>query len=221
MTILKFSTLTAAAGLFIVTACTDINTPTGNDKTRTGEGAALGALSGAALGAIIAGNSKNRAESAVIGAVIGGVAGGLIGNQLDKQAADLESQFSNDRIQIINDGEKLVVVMPQDILFAIDSTAVKPALQSDLGVLARSLDVYPDSTVMIFGHTDNTGTAEHNQILSEGRAASVSSILVAKGVASGRVRSRGKGEENPITSNLTPEGRAQNRRVEIIIRPDL
>ena len=220
MTQLKIATLAVTAGLLFVTACTDVNTPTGKKNTRTGEGAAIGAASGAAFGALVAGKNKNRAKTAALGAVAGGIVGGLIGNQLDQQAAELEAQFANDRIQIINDGNKLTVVMPQDILFAIDSTAVKPALRSDLRVLAKSLRNYPDSVVVVFGHTDNTGSAEHNQLLSEGRAASVASIIASNGVASSRLRSRGKGEDAPVASNLTPEGRAQNRRVEIIIRPN-
>lgn len=221
MTVLNISTLATMAGLLLVTACTDINTPTGKKHTRTGEGAAIGAATGAVFGSLVTGKNKNRGKNAALGAVVGGIAGGLIGNQLDQQAAELEAQFSNDRIQIINDGNELTVIMPQDILFAIDSTAVKPELRSDLKVLAKSLQNYPDSVVVVFGHTDNTGSAAHNQLLSEGRAASVSSILASKGVASNRLRSRGRGEESPIASNLTPEGRSQNRRVEIIIRPKI
>lgn len=217
MTYLKIPTLTAAAGLILITGCTDIYTPTGSSNTRTGEGVAIGAASGAALGAIF---GKNGAESAVIGAVLGGVAGGLIGNQLDQQAAELQSQFGDGRISIIRDGDILIVRMPQDILFAIDSTSVSQALRSDLRVLARSLNKFADSTVVVFGHTDNTGSAAHNQILSEGRANAVADILVSNGVAGTRVRSRGRGEDEPIATNQTSQGRALNRRVDIIIRPN-
>lgn len=218
MTYPKFSTLAATACLISVAACTDIYTPTDSSQTRTGEGAAIGAATGAVFGALV-GGKNNKGQSAAVGAVVGGLAGGLIGYDLDRQAAELRSQFANGRIEIIKEGNKLVVRMPQDILFAIDSANVQPALRSDLRVLANSLNRYAGSTVVVFGHTDNTGSAAHNLDLSKGRAQSVANILVSNGVVAERVRSRGKGEEQPIASNLTPEGRAQNRRVEIIIRP--
>ena len=110
--------------------------------------------------------------------------------------------------------------MPQDILFDVDSAAVKPALQSDLRVLVQSLQKYPGSTVQIVGHTDNTGAASYNQDLSERRAGAVSGILIGAGVAPSRVQSFGRGEDQPIATNLTLEGRALNRRVDITIRPN-
>ena len=109
--------------------------------------------------------------------------------------------------------------MPQDILFAVDSAAINSSLRSDLGVLAGSLQRYPGSTVQVVGHTDNTGAAAYNQDLSEHRAGSVASALINSGVDSRRIRAIGRGENNPIASNLTVEGRAQNRRVDITIRP--
>jgi outer membrane protein OmpA-like peptidoglycan-associated protein len=113
----------------------------------------------------------------------------------------------------------LVVTLPQDILFATDSAVVRSGLQSDLGALARNLQDYPSTTVQVIGHTDNVGDAGYNQDLSSRRASSVSTILTANGVASYRIQSYGRGEDAPVATNLTPEGRAQNRRVEIIISP--
>lgn len=219
MTLLKSSVLIGATGLIFLSSCTDINTPTDNKSQRTGEGAAIGAVTGAALGTIIAGNNGNdKAKGAVTGAVVGGVVGGLIGNSLDKQAAELQTQISNDRIIIIREGDKLIVRMPDDILFDVDSTQVKKPLRADLRVLARSLNNYPDTTVVVTGHTDNTGSAEYNQNLSLRRAQAVTSILTNNGVNANRLRARGRGESDPIATNQTPEGRAQNRRVEIVIR---
>ena len=120
----------------------------------------------------------------------------------------------------MNTGDRLIVTMPQDILFDVDSSAVRPGLRTDLATLAASLNQYPNTTVDVIGHTDNTGSAGYNQNLSQRRAQEVTAILQSNGVASNRLRSIGRGEDAPIASNLTAEGRAQNRRVEIIIRPN-
>lgn len=210
----------ATAGLLALAACTDINTPTTNPNQRTQEGAGVGALTGALVGIISGDTRSERTRGAVVGAIVGGAAGGLIGNQLDKQAAELQSAIGNDRIQIINTGEVLIVRMPQDILFATDSAALRGALRADLGALAANLQRYPGSTVEVTGHTDNTGSAAYNQSLSSQRASAVASVLIANGVSSGRIRTFGAGEDQPIASNLTVDGRAQNRRVEILIRPN-
>ena len=220
MTIIKPISLAAAAGLLAVTACTDINTNTGDPNTRTNEGVGIGAATGALFGILQGKNAKQRRNRAIAGAVMGGAFGGLAGASLDKQAAELQASISNDRIQIINNGDHLVVVMPQDILFAIDSNQVNSSLRSDLSALANNLQQYPGSTIDIIGHTDNTGTAEHNRDLSNRRANAVAAILINQGVSGGRIRSIGQGENQPTASNLTSTGRAQNRRVEIIIRPN-
>jgi outer membrane protein OmpA-like peptidoglycan-associated protein len=110
--------------------------------------------------------------------------------------------------------------MPEDLLFAVDSDRVSASLQDDLGALANNLRRYPDSVVEVVGHTDNTGTAAYNQDLSSRRAGAVASILISNGVSAGRVRAYGRGEDQPIASNLTVAGRAQNRRVDITIRPN-
>lgn len=206
-------------GALTLTACTDPSTPTNDPNQRAKEGAVIGAISGALLGTAIGDNSKERNRAAVVGAIAGGVAGGLIGQNLDKQARELQASFANGEITVVNTGSELVVTMPQDILFATNSAIVEPALRSDLTVLARSLNDYPDTTVQIAGHTDNTGSAGYNQALSLRRAEAVAAVLDDSGVNPGRIRTVGRGEDNPIATNMTPEGRAQNRRVEIIIRP--
>lgn len=210
----------ATAGLLALSACTDPSVQTNDPNRRTKEGAAIGAATGALVGVLTADNAKERRRGAVVGAVLGGAGGAVIGNQLDKQAAELQRDFDNGQIGVVNTGNELIVTMPQDILFEIDSSYVNPALQSDLRVLASSLNKYPDTTVDVIGHTDNTGEASYNQALSSRRANAVTDVLIGSGVASSRIRSYGRGEDAPIASNLTPEGRAQNRRVEIIIRPN-
>jgi len=208
----------ATAGALLLAACTPVATETGDPNTRTKEGALSGAAIGAALGAAL-GDSDRRSENALLGGVVGAVAGGVVGQQLDRQAAQLRREFESDRIRVINTGDELVVTMPQDILFDVDSAVVDPALQSDLRVLAGSLLDFPDSDIRIFGHTDSTGPAAYNRDLSERRAGSVARVLIRSGVSPSRISTIGLGESDPVASNETARGRAQNRRVEIVIRP--
>lgn len=186
------------------------------NTSRQTTGAAVGAVAGGVLGGVLGG----RPATAAVGAAAGAIAGGAIGYNLDQQAGELRSSFGNDDIGVVNTGSSLVVTMPQDILFATNSSTLTSGLRADLGVLAGSLNKYPNSTVQVIGHTDNTGEASYNMTLSRERAAAVSSVLIANGVSSGRISTIGKGESQPVATNLTPEGRAQNRRVEIIIIPN-
>ncbi len=213
--------LLATAGLIGLTACTDPSTQTDDPRKRTKEGAVVGGLVGGVLGAVVGGNDAGeRTRGAVIGGIVGAGVGAAVGYNLDKQAAELQRDFSDGRIQIINNGDSLTVRMPQDVLFAVDSSQVNASLRSDLAVLADSLQAYPGSTVQIIGHTDNTGGADYNQRLSVQRAQAVGAVLVSNGVPNGRISAIGRGESSPIASNLTAEGRAQNRRVDINIIPN-
>ena len=209
--------LMAGASLLLATACTDPGRVGGydpNEKARSG--ALLGGIIGAGVGAVV---SDDKAKGAIIGGAIGAAGGGVYGSYLDRQEAELRQQLNDDRIQIINTGDRLIVSMPQDILFAVDSTAINPGLRGDLHTVASSLQDYPDSTVQIVGHTDNTGGAAYNQDLSERRANAVADVLLDGGVAFARIQTIGRGEDQPVASNLTPEGRSQNRRVDIVILP--
>lgn len=214
---MKFKTplMIGCVALIGLTACDPY--PQGDpNNTRARTGAATGALIGGLIGATS--NSSQRPLAAVAGAAVGAAIGGAIGTSLDRQAADLRAQTSGN-IGVVNAGDRLVVTMPQDLLFATDSAALRPDLQSDLRAVAGNLLQYPDSRIEVIGHTDNTGDAGYNRSLSQRRAAAVSSVLVGSGVPGGRIATIGQGEDMPIASNLTPQGRAQNRRVEIIIRP--
>jgi outer membrane protein OmpA-like peptidoglycan-associated protein len=200
--------LAACAAVLALSACAVTE-----DNRRMATGAAVGALAGAALGA---GESRDRA---LIGAVVGAGVGAAVGDALDRQARALQQEIGNDAVQVVNTGSELVVTMPQDILFPVDSAVVQSTLQGDLAALSRNLLEYPDTTVQVIGHTDNTGSAAYNQDLSQRRASAVSAILLRNGVPSARVVAFGRGEDQPIASNLDEAGRAQNRRVEIIITP--
>ncbi len=218
MTLLKTPLLLGSAALLALGACVNQNT---GEFSRTQTGALAGAVLGAGLGASRgADNQGERLRNAAIGAALVGGAGAAGGAFLDAQARDLRSGFADGRIEVINTGNQLIVRMPQDILFRVDSATVAPTLQSDLMTLARNLIKYPSSSVTVQGHTDNTGSAAYNENLSQQRAASVANILVQNGVQQRRVNAVGFGERQPIASNLTPEGRAQNRRVQIVITPN-
>ncbi len=203
----------ATLGAFTLAGCETMGI---EDGSRTQAGAITGALIGATIGGTRKGDDK--LAKAAVGAVVGGVIGGAIGNALDKQAAELRGSVSGN-VQIVNEGNQLRVVMPQDILFATDSATLQPALVGDLRAVAQSLLNYPNSEVQVIGHTDNVGAASYNQDLSQRRANAVAFVLRDYGVPSGRVVAFGRGEDQPVASNLTDAGRQQNRRVEIIIRP--
>ena len=157
--------------------------------------------------------------ASVTGAGAGAAAGAAIGNQLDKQEAELRQQMG-DNVTIRNTGDRLIVTMPQDILFPTDSANLRPTLVSDLRDVGQSLLAYPNTTAQVIGHTDSDGAAAYNLDLSQRRARSVANVLISEGVPSSRISVIGRGEDQPVASNLTPEGKAQNRRVEIVILPN-
>lgn len=214
--------LLAAVASLGLSACTTGPMIDQNDPNRQ---AKTGALVGAGLGAVVGGlagqnkSVKGRNQAIVLGTLAGAAAGGLIGNQLDKQEAELRQQLGNN-VGIRNTGDRLIVTMPQDILFATDSAELRPTLVGDLRDVAQSLLAYPDTTAQVIGHTDSDGDAGYNLNLSKRRAQSVLNVLSSSGVPTSRLQAIGAGEDQPIASNLTPEGKAQNRRVEIVILPN-
>lgn len=214
MTFFKAPLALTLTGTLIIAGCVDATT---GEPNRTRNGALIGAGIGAAAGAIVGDGS--RGDEILAGALVGGLAGGAIGSRLDRQAADLRAQLGDDRILIRNTGDQLIVTLPQDILFDTNSASLRADLQSDIRALGRNLNQYPDTTVQVIGHTDSEGSAAFNQDLSERRARSVAGVLLEQGVSGGRIVPIGRGEAQPVASNNSPEGRRQNRRVEIIITP--
>lgn len=210
----------SAVSLLALSACSNPDTlSNNNDFRKTGTGAAIGAGVGAVAGLISGDSSAERKQNALKGAVLGAAGGAVVGNVLDRQAADLQESLGNDRVTITNTGDRLIVTLPQDILFASDSATLTGGLQSDLVAVASNLQSYPNSTVQVIGHTDSTGEAGYNQRLSVDRANSVVNVLAGAGVSLARLQGIGRGEDQPVASNLTEEGKAQNRRVEIVILP--
>lgn len=213
--------MTALAALIGLSACVDPGaitpqTVAGEAGSRQRQGVIAGAAAGALTGAAV--DDEDRLRNAAIGAVAGAAVGGTIGQRLDAQEAALRQQLDS-RIGITNTGDRLIVNLPQDILFQTESAALQSDLRSDLLAVAQNLQQYPNTVVQVIGHADNTGAAAFNQDLSQRRAQSVARVLTTGGVSPGRISAVGRGEDQPIASNLTPEGRAQNRRVEIVIIP--
>jgi outer membrane protein OmpA-like peptidoglycan-associated protein len=179
------------------------------------KGAAVGVGAGAVLGGIIGNQTGSTARGAIIGAAVGGVAGAIIGRQMDKQAAELKQNIPGAVVTRV--GEGIVVTFASGLLFDFDSDRIRSESASNLRNLASSLGKYPNTDLLIVGHTDATGTDSYNQSLSERRATSASNYITSQGVSSGRLRTSGRGETEPIASNETEAGQQANRRVEVAI----
>ncbi len=176
-----------------------------------------GALGGYLLGDLVGGR-RDRTEK-ILGAGIGAVAGAGIGAYMDAQERKLREETAGSGVDVIRDGDNLVLRMPSGITFSYDSAAVQPQFQPTLNDVASVLAQYPKTYIDVYGHTDSDGTDAYNQALSERRAQSVADYLTTHGVQSARIATRGFGETQPIASNATEEGKASNRRVEIKIAP--
>ncbi|MBW2242888.1 MAG: OmpA family protein [Deltaproteobacteria bacterium] len=195
-----------------VLAC-QTTTGTALDKKST-QGAIAGAVLGAAAGAAIDGHKRGR--GAVIGAAVGGLAGGLIGHTLDRQAQEIDVIPD---AQVERRDDRLFVAFPNDVMFDTGSHALYPGAYSRLDQLVDSLLRYPDTEVVVKGHTDSTGNRDSNLSLSEDRADAVRRYLIARGISPSRVTAIGFGDAMPLATNQTQAGRLRNRRVEIEIRP--
>jgi outer membrane protein OmpA-like peptidoglycan-associated protein len=207
--------ITVVAGVAAISLLAACETPQG-DLSRTQTGALAGATIGGLLGATS--RSSDRLGATAVGAAAGAIGGGIIGQLLDRQAAELRRDLGPETT-IRNTGQELILTMPQDILFAVDSATLRPDLRADLQVIAANLRRNPDSIVRVVGHTDSTGALAYNQRLSERRADAVAAVLIENGVSGQRIVTTGMGPSEPVATNATAAGRTLNRRVEIIIRP--
>jgi outer membrane protein OmpA-like peptidoglycan-associated protein len=211
MKIVNFMTAGMLCVCLVFTGCETIKNTNSSVK-----GGAIGTGAGAAVGAGVGKLAGNTAVGAIIGAVIGGATGAIIGNKMDKQRKELE-KIEGAKVETANNGEAIKVTFESGILFATNSSTLSNASKVSLLKFAESLRTNPDTNVEILGHTDATGSDAVNIPLSQQRAASVQSYLIAQGVSSNRLISYGKGSAEPIASNDISAGRAQNRRVEIYI----
>lgn len=213
----RLTVIAALAAVTLTAACEDPGAPgTNQPGDKTQQGMLVGGILGAVTGALVSGDGAGAIKGAVLGAGVGAAAG----YSLDKQEAELRSQLGGGAT-IRNTGDRLIVTMPQDILFPTDSATLNPSLRADLQTVARSLLNYPASTVQVLGHTDDRGTAAYNYDLSQRRAAAVSSVLIGSGVPATRIQTIGRGFDQPVASNASDAGRALNRRVDIVILPNV
>jgi outer membrane protein OmpA-like peptidoglycan-associated protein len=183
--------------------------------SRTMKGTGIGAAAGAAVGGLIGHQAGNTAVGAIIGAAVGGAAGAYIGNYMDKQAEEMQADLEGAKVERVGEGIK--ITFDSGILFDVNKATLRPVAKTNLDKMAVILNKYPDTNILIEGHTDATGTDELNLELSRNRASSVSNYLAGLGVDPSRFTTMGYGESQPIATNDTEEGRQQNRRVELAI----
>lgn len=194
--------------------------PMSKTQRGTAIGAGTGAAVGAGLGQLIGGDTEATLIGAGVGAALGGTAGGFFANYMEKQEQAMRQNLADvEGASIQRDAQTLAVTFKSDLLFDVDSALVKPGSYDELRRVAEVLNAYPQTRLLIAGHTDSTGTEEYNQRLSERRAEAVKTILMNYQVVSQRISTIGYGETQPIAGNNTPSGRQMNRRVSITIEP--
>ena len=199
-------TLTLISGLVLL--------PTGC-ATKKGTGGLIGAGTGAVVGGVIGDKAGNTAVGAILGAAIGGAAGAWIGDYMDEQAAEIDKDLENATVERVGEGIK--ITFDSGILFDSNEASLQPQARANLDDLAETLQKYPDTDIIIYGHTDSQGSEEWNLTLSRNRASSVAAYLSEQDLDPSRFTQIGMGETQPVADNSTPEGRRLNRRVELAI----
>lgn len=211
----RLMTIVAILGLLNLTACTSVNPYTGQTQASdTAIGAGIGTIGGALAGAVLGGG-----KGALIGGALGGITGTAIGNGMDRQNAELRERLVGTGVQVNQVGNSIQLVMASDVTFATNRAEIASSFYPTLNSVAMVLRKYNRTSINITGFTDNTGGDAYNQDLSERRAQSVGAFLISQGISPNRVFTTGMGKRNPIASNATATGRAQNRRVVILLRP--
>jgi len=202
-----FPLAVSAISLGLIMGCASMN--------NTLKGGLIGAGAGGLVGGIIGKVSGNTAAGVIIGSVVGGAAGAAIGNYMDRQAADLQKDLKNAKVERVGEGIK--ITFESGILFDVNSANLRSEASGNIAQLAKVLKKYEDTKILVQGHSDSTGKDEHNMELSVQRAGSVSGQLKSQGVQITRITDEGHGENQPVADNGTAEGRQQNRRVEVAI----
>jgi outer membrane protein OmpA-like peptidoglycan-associated protein len=216
---LSFCIVIILAMALLVEGCATEDAYTGEKKvSKTAWGSAIGAVTGAALGAAVTGH-KDRRKGMLIGAGVGALSGGAVGYYMDQQETKLRQQLRGSGVSVTRQGDNIILNMPGNITFQTNSSDINANFYNVLNSVVIVVKEYNKTLIDISGHTDSTGSDAINQPLSERRAASVGNYLTSQGIDSRRVVTQGFGKSRPIASNDTPEGRSQNRRVEIQLAP--
>lgn len=214
---MRMKIVAALVAASLAAACTTTDPYTGQPKlSNTAGGALLGAAAGAGVGLLAGGNDR---RNALIGAGIGALAGGAVGVYMDNQEAQLRAELQGTGVSVTREGNRIILNMPSNVTFPTDQDSVLPAFYPTLNAVALVMRKYNRTLIDVDGYTDSTGSDEYNLDLSRRRAQSVTSYLVAQGVDGRRFAVNGFGKSDPIASNATEQGRAQNRRVEIYLTP--
>jgi outer membrane protein OmpA-like peptidoglycan-associated protein len=208
-----------ACSLVALTGCQTTN-PYSNESqnAKATNGAIIGAIAGAAIG-VVSSSKSDRGKGALIGAASGAALGGGIGYYMDTQEAELRKQLQSTGVSVTRSGDNIVLNMPNEVTFGVDQTDLSPAAKNVLNSVALVAKEYDKTRLNVLGYTDSSGSESYNLRLSKVRAVEVADYLVSQKVKYARVKSNGMGEAQPIASNANKEGRAQNRRVEIILSP--
>ena len=206
------------SGALVISGCTT-NPYTGEREAgKSGIGAGIGSVVGAGVG-VLSSSKKDRGKGALIGAAAGAALGGGVGYYMDVQEAKLRQKMQGTGVSVTRSGDNIILNMPNNVTFDSSQANLKPAGANTLTGVAMVLKEYPKTAVNVVGYTDSTGGQALNMKLSQQRAESVASALITQGVAANRIRTSGMGPANPVASNSTEEGKAQNRRVEITLSP--
>ena len=212
--------LVAVAAASVVSGCYTNDAYTGERKvSNTAKGAGIGAAIGAVAGILTGPDGRAHRKNALIAAGVGALAGGAAGQYMDRQQAQLRQQLAGTGVSVTRNGDVITLNMPGSITFRTDSADLNASFYSVLNSVALVLKQYDKTILEVAGHTDNTGSAQYNQSLSERRAGSVAQYLESHGVNTQRVMTVGAGETHPVASNDTAEGRQANRRVELSLEP--
>ena len=210
--------LVIAAGL--AAGCQTTDPYTGETKTTSATyGALIGAGAGAAVGMISGRDAKQRRQRALIGAGVGALAGGAVGAYMDKQEDELRKVMRDSGVTVTRKGDDIILNMPGNVTFRTDSADLNTQFFKVLDGVALVAKKYDKTIIEVAGHTDSTGSADYNRQLSQRRATSVADHLVSRGVAQARIMTAAGGEDHPVASNATEQGRSANRRVEVTLAP--
>lgn len=212
-------TCSLIAATLVLSGCSMPNPYTGEDEiSNAAGGAVLGAISGAVIG-MAASSKSDRGKGALIGAASGAVVGGGIGYYMDIQEAELRKQLQSTGVRVIRDGDNIILSMPNEVTFGVDQTVLSGRAKDVLNSVVLVVKEYDETKLNVIGFTDSTGSKSYNLRLSQVRASEVSQYITSQKVSGSRVSATGMGVASPIASNATAQGRAQNRRVEIILTP--